>query len=94
VVGVSAFGYTYQFISGSGFYISLDLTDSIGFKFLFMLFSEYHLNFKTEDVETLISFNLIPALFIIWIDRAIEKIKKEQQQQLIESFIPHTTSQD
>jgi hypothetical protein len=82
-----AFGrYAYQYLSGLGFTIGFDLTDSFNFIFYFGI-SSWKLNFNTDSPLIQLEFNLIALYVIFALIKLKRQVKTENERLMINSII-------
>jgi hypothetical protein len=79
-------GYAYQYISGLGFTIGFDLTDSFNFIFYFGI-SSWKLNFNTDSPLIQLEFNLIALYVIFALIKLKRQVKTENERLMINSII-------
>ena len=77
LINFSVLGYGFQYISGAYFTVGVDLTDSFIFKLNFGV-SSWQLQFNVGGDLTLINFNIVALLLILFIEKMKKKIEPEQ----------------
>ena len=83
VISFWGFGYAYQFLSGVYLLLGADFTESFTFNFNVGISSSWNIGINTGDPTLLLNVNIVAIFFVVFIDKAQQKLKNlDLEQQL------------
>ncbi|MFI5406230.1 MAG: hypothetical protein ACHQ1D_06920 [Nitrososphaerales archaeon] len=85
LIGVSFFGFGFQYISGVSVLVGLDLTDSFLITFNLGI-SQWQITINDHSKLVTFNFNLVALFLILFIEKLKKEIRKDQLERQIRSI--------
>ena len=82
VASFAMFGYAFQYVSGVYFFIGIDFTESILFKFNMGL-STWQIYISTGNPDLAINLNVVALLLISVIEKLLKSVKQAEKNQQV-----------